>query len=72
MTVKAGSVDCVGIVGCSGAVGQEMLKCMEQRGFPTKAVKLFAKRSAGQVVESAKFGQITIEPFSVEIGRAHV
>jgi len=66
VAVRAGSVDCVGIIGCSGAVGKEMLKCMEDRGFPTKSVKLFAKRSAGQVVESAKFGQITIEPFSVE------
>jgi len=66
VAVKAGSVACVGIIGCTGAVGQEMLKCMEDVGFPTKAVKLFAKRSAGQVVESAKFGQITIEPFSVE------
>jgi len=66
VAVKAGSVDSVGIIGCSGAVGQEMLKCLENCDFPTKAVKLFAKRSAGQVVESAKFGQITIEPFSLE------
>jgi len=59
------SVGCVGIVGSSGAVGQEMLKCLEARNFPTKKVRLFAKRSAGTVVQSA-FGEITVEPFSVE------
>merc|ERR1719414_399249 len=58
-------VECVGIVGCSGAVGQEMLMCLEARDFPTKRVRLFAKRAAGTVVQS-KFGEITVEPFSVE------
>eukprot|EP00929_Paragymnodinium_shiwhaense_P124408 TRINITY_DN9980_c0_g1_i7.p2 TRINITY_DN9980_c0_g1~~TRINITY_DN9980_c0_g1_i7.p2 ORF type:complete len:449 (+),score=144.67 TRINITY_DN9980_c0_g1_i7:76-1422(+) len=61
----AGKLDCVGILGCSGAVGEEMLKCLEERNFPTEKVKLFAKRSAGQVVKS-KFGDITIEPYSLE------
>jgi len=42
-----------------------MLKCLEQRNFPTEKVRLFAKRSAGNVVKS-KFGDITIEPYSVE------
>merc|ERR1719512_103289 len=64
--VQAGKkVDCVGIVGCTGAVGREMLQCLEARDFPTKAVRLFAKRSAGTKVQT-KFGEITIEPFSVE------
>jgi len=57
---------CVAIVGCSGAVGQEMLKCLEDRSFPTEKVRLFAKRAAGTVVKSAVFGDITVEPFSVE------
>jgi len=60
-----GKVECVGIVGVSGAVGQEMLKCLESRDFPTETVRLFAKRSAGTTVQT-KFGDITIEPFSVE------
>ena len=42
-----------------------MLKCLENRNFPTKNVKLFAKRAAGNVVKS-KFGDITIEPFTLE------
>lgn len=61
----APKVDCVGIVGCSGAVGQEMLKCLEDRGFPTKKVRLFAKRAAGTKIKT-KFGTVTVEPFSVE------
>jgi len=60
-----GKIGCVGIVGASGAVGQEMLKCLEDRCFPTDRVRLFAKRAAGTVVKSS-FGNITIEPFSVE------
>jgi len=64
--VRAGSkVGCVGIVGCSGAVGQEMLKCLEARDFPTENVRLFAKRSAGTKVQTT-FGEVTIEPFTVE------
>jgi len=61
-------VGCVGIVGSSGAVGEEMLKCLEGRNFPTEKVRLFAKRAAGTKVESS-FGTITVEPFSVEAAR---
>eukprot|EP00931_Biecheleriopsis_adriatica_P088362 TRINITY_DN626_c1_g1_i1.p1 TRINITY_DN626_c1_g1~~TRINITY_DN626_c1_g1_i1.p1 ORF type:complete len:434 (-),score=122.37 TRINITY_DN626_c1_g1_i1:88-1389(-) len=66
VSTAASKVDCVGIVGCSGAVGQEMLKCLEQRNFPTDKVRLFAKRSAGTTVSSPKFGDIVVEPFSIE------
>lgn len=69
MAVRAGGnankIGCVGIVGSSGAVGEEMLKCLEGRNFPTENVRLFAKRAAGKVVESS-FGRITVEPFSLE------
>ncbi|CAE8736675.1 unnamed protein product, partial [Polarella glacialis] len=65
VAMAAGKVGCVGIVGCSGAVGVEMLKCLEDRNFPTENVRLFAKRSAGTLVKS-KFGDIVVEPFSVE------
>jgi len=58
----------VGIVGSSGAVGQEMLNCLESRDFPTERVRLFAKRSAGSVVKT-KFGDIVVEPFSLEAAR---
>jgi len=66
VAVRAGGkVGCVGIIGSSGAVGQEMLKCLEERNFPTEKVKLFAKRAAGTKVET-KFGEVEVEPFSVE------
>jgi aspartate-semialdehyde dehydrogenase len=39
----------VAIVGATGAVGVEMLRCLEQRRFPLADLRLFAsKRSAGQ------------------------
>ena len=41
----------VAIVGATGAVGREMLTCLDKRGFPASEVRLFASaRSAGQVV----------------------
>eukprot|EP00971_Amphidinium_carterae_P143034 2833885-Amphidinium_carterae.1 len=46
-----------------------MLRCLEERDFPCKAVRLFAKRAAGTVVTSKKFGDITVEPFTVEAGQ---
>lgn len=58
-------VGTVGIAGSSGAVGVEMLKCLEKRNFPTDNVRLFARRAAGQTVKST-FGDIVVEPFSVE------
>lgn len=58
-------VGCVGIVGCSGAVGKEMLKCLEERNFPTESVKLFAKRAAG-TIEKTAFGDVEVEPFTLE------
>ncbi len=39
----------VGIVGATGAVGQELLRLLEDRGFPIGTVRLFASaRSAGK------------------------
>merc|ERR1719160_2359910 len=61
----AGEIGCVAIVGSSGAVGQEMLKCVEERNFPAKKIRLFANRAAGTTVKTSK-GDITVEKFSVE------
>lgn len=56
----------VGIVGATGAVGQELLRLLEERSFPVSSLRLFASaRSAGRsvkfagktvVVEEAKHG----------------
>jgi len=66
VAMAASKIACVGIVGSSGAVGQEMLSCLENRNFPTDKVRLFAKRAAGTTIKSDKFGDIVVEPFSVE------
>lgn len=42
----------VAIVGATGAVGVELIHCLEQRGFPLRELRLFAsKRSAGKTLE---------------------
>lgn len=44
----------VGIVGATGAVGQELLQLLHDRGFPLKSLRLFASaRSAGRTVTYA-------------------
>jgi len=60
----------VGIVGATGAVGKEILQCMETRGFPASQMRIFGStRSAGSVVESSVFGSITVELFDVAAAR---
>src|SRR3954471_23484832 len=42
----------VGIVGATGAVGQELLQLLQQRNFPMASLRLFASaRSVGKVIE---------------------
>lgn len=55
----------VGIVGATGAVGQEILAVLNTRNFPIRDLRLFAsERSAGQQVLTP-FGSKTVELFSV-------
>ena len=43
----------VGIIGATGAVGQEMVKILAERSFPVDELRLLASsRSAGKVVSS--------------------
>ena len=57
----------VGIVGATGAVGQELLLLLQERNFPVASLRLFASaRSAGKVIECG--GQ----KFIVEEARAGV
>lgn len=56
----------IGIVGCTGAVGKEMISVLHDRKFPVSKLHLFAsERSAGKV-QQTPFGDITIEEFSLE------
>jgi aspartate-semialdehyde dehydrogenase len=57
----------VGIVGATGAVGQELLRLLEDRRFPISALRLFASaRSAGKTVRFAG------KPVAVEEARPGV
>ncbi len=56
----------VAVVGATGAVGQEMLKVLEQRNFPVeKLVPLASSRSAGKKVKF-KGEEITVEELKPE------
>src|SRR5580693_6566233 len=47
----AASVPVVAIVGATGAVGVELIRCLEQRHFPLSELRLFAShRSAGKTL----------------------
>lgn len=51
----------VAVVGATGAVGQEMIKCLAIRKFPIDQLRLFAsKRSKGKTIETA-LGPIAVE-----------
>ena len=42
---------CVAIMGATGAVGQEMIRTLEQRAFPVSQIKMLAsERSEGKTV----------------------
>jgi len=55
------------IIGASGAVGQEMIKCLERLKFPINKLRLIAsERSAGKIIKTA-FGKIELETISEEV-----
>ena len=57
----------VGIVGATGAVGEEILGVMEKNSFPCKTLKLYAsEKSAGKTITSPSYGTLTLEEFSFE------
>jgi len=59
----------VGIVGATGAVGKEIVGCLETREFPVETLRIFgSERSAGSKVET-KFGEVTVELFNVDSAR---
>jgi len=69
VSLPAGTPLKVGVAGATGAVGKEIVGVLEKRGFPVAELKLFGSaRSAGTKVQT-KWGEITIEDFSVEEAR---
>jgi len=60
----------VGIVGATGAVGEEIIGCLAKRGFPVATLHAFASaKSAGKTVSAGTFGDVVVEEFSVEAAR---
>ena len=56
----------IAIVGATGAVGVELLGCLERRGFPARQVRLLASaRSAGRPM-AFRGGEITVEELTDE------
>ncbi len=52
MAIEKSANPVVAIVGATGAVGVELIRCLEQRKFPLRELRLFASaRSAGQFRE---------------------
>lgn len=69
-TVMAATSFKVGIVGATGAVGEEIMGVLKKRGFPVTSLHAFAsERSAGKKIDSP-FGELTIEEFSLEAARS--
>ena len=59
----------VGVVGATGAVGVEMVKCLSHISFPVSELVLYASaRSAGKTLET-EYGPLVIQEFSVEAAR---
>ena len=56
----------VAIVGATGAVGTQMLQCLEEQEFPVGSLKLLASpRSAGKVI-ATPWGEVTVEAAAPE------
>lgn len=58
-------VDTVGVMGALGVVGSEMVKCLEERNFPTSNLKLLDKACIGETRQT-KFGPVVVEDATVE------
>ena len=59
----------VGIVGATGAVGIELVKCLFKRNFPVGKLILYASmRTAGTTV-TTDYGDVVIQPYSIEEAR---
>ena len=62
----------VGVVGCTGAVGIEVIQCLSKCQFPVQSLHLYASRkSAGKMMSTLGYGDIIIEEFDVEKCRSH-
>lgn len=60
----------VGIVGATGAVGKEIVGCLNKSSLEVSSLRIFgSKRSAGTSKEVGKFGTVEVELFDEEKAR---
>jgi len=58
----------VGVMGALGVVGSEMVKCLEERNFPTEKLTLLDKQCIGETRQT-KFGPVVVEDATVEAAK---
>ena len=59
----------IGVVGATGAVGIEIIKCLFKRSFKVAALRLYASARSAGTVSKSDYGDIIIEEFAVENAR---
>ena len=60
----------VGVVGATGAVGKEIVGCLNKSSLDVSKLRIFgSKRSAGTESDAGKFGKVEVELFDVEKAR---
>ena len=59
----------IGVIGCKGAVGKEIINCLYSQNIPISKLKLYSsKKSAGEMLKTP-FGQIKIDLFDIKSAR---
>lgn len=67
MTLGTGSEGYkVGIVGATGAVGEELVGCLDKTGFKVGELKLFASARSAGTTKKTPMGDVVIQEFSLE------
>mmetsp|Transcript_16109 Transcript_16109/g.19678 ORF Transcript_16109/g.19678 Transcript_16109/m.19678 type:complete len:167 (-) Transcript_16109:468-968(-) len=60
----------VGVVGATGAVGKEIVSCLNKSSLDVSKLRIFgSERSAGTTRDAGKFGDIEVELFDVAKAR---
>jgi aspartate-semialdehyde dehydrogenase len=55
----------VGIVGATGAVGVEIIKCLSKREFPVQRLTLYTSARSSGKIANTEYGYITLEEYSL-------
>lgn len=60
----------VGVVGATGAVGKEIVDCLNKSSLDVSKLRIFgSSRSAGSTRDAGKFGEVPVELFDVAAAR---